>query len=97
MKITQSKLRRIIRKVLLEGAYEKLNSDATGDSRNLDQELHFGLTNEVEDICMRYQQDFAEYGVTEQDIFEELKIVVNGMSMKNIQKFSIEEDGPQIP
>ena len=97
MKITQSKLRRILRRVLREGAHEKLNSDATGDSRNLDQELYFGLTNEVEDICMRYSQDFAEYGVTEQDIFEELKLVVNGMSMKNIQKFSIEEDGPQIP
>ena len=89
MKITQPKLRRIIRRVLREGAHEKLNSDATGDSRNLDQELHFALTNDVEMICMQYQQQFAKYGVTEQDILEELKLIVNDMSMENIETFSL--------
>lgn len=48
MKITIPKLRRIIRKTLTEGTYEKLNADVTGDSANLDQEVFFGLMEDVE-------------------------------------------------
>ena len=78
MRITESKLRRIIRKTLREGAYEKLNSDATGDSSNLDQELYFDLAREVEAICEKYATDprFAQYGINEADVLEELKIVI---------------------
>ena len=87
MKVTKRQLRKIIQKTLRESAHAKLNSDATGNSRNLDQELHFALTNDVEMLCMQYQQQFAEYGVTEQDILEELKLIVNDMSMTNIQSY----------
>ena len=89
MKITQSKLRRIIRKTLREGAHEKLTDDATGGSTNEDQVLHFALTNDIEMLCMQYQQHYAKYGVTEQDILEEIKLIVNDMSMTNIETFSL--------
>ena len=78
MKISKTQLKRIIRKTLREGAYEKLNSDATGDSSNLDQELYYDLANEVEAICEKYATDprFAQYGVNEADVLEELKLVI---------------------
>ena len=83
MRITESKLRRIIRKTLQEGVYEKLNNDATETSSNLDQEVHFGLEEDVIELCKKYADDlrYAQYGVTLEDIFEELKHVVNGIDI----------------
>ena len=78
MKITKRQLKRIIReeyrKTLHEGVYEKLNSDVTGDSSNLDQEVHFGLEKDVEELCRKYSIDnlrYSQHGVTTADIFEE--------------------------
>ena len=81
MKLSKHQLRRIIRKTLREGVYEKLNNDATETSSNLDQEVHFGLEEDVEKLCRKYADDirYAQYGVTAKDVFEELKEVVNGM------------------
>jgi len=78
MKITKRQLKRIIRKTLREGAYEKLNADVTGDSSNLDQELYFDLAQEVEALCEKYATDprFAQYGITDADVLEELKNVI---------------------
>ena len=87
--MNKTKLKRILRRVLREGAHEKLTDDATGGSTNEDQVLHFALTNDIEMLCMQYQQHYAEYGVTEQDILEEIKLIVNEMSMTNIETFSL--------
>ena len=63
---------------LQEGTHEKLNSDVTGNSDNLDQEMYFDLAREVEDLCEKYSSDerFAPYGVTPADVLEELKNVI---------------------
>ena len=81
MKLSKRQLRRIIRKTLREGVYEKLNSNVTGDSSNLDQEVHFGLEQDVEALCRKYADDlrYAQHGVTAADIFEELKHVISQM------------------
>ena len=82
MKITKRQLKRIIRKTLHEGVHEKLNSEVTGDSSNLDQEVHFGLEKDVEALCRKYSLDdlrYSQHGVTAADIFEELKHVISQM------------------
>ena len=76
MKITKRQLKQIVRKTLREGAYEKLNADVTGDSANLDQELYFGLAEEVEALCEKYATRYAQYGVSAADVMEELKTVI---------------------
>ena len=78
MKLSKRQLKRIIRKTLQEGTYEKLNSDVTGDSSNLDQEIYFGLANDVEALCEKYATDprYAKYGITVSDVLEELKNVI---------------------
>ena len=83
MKLSKTQLRRIIRKTLREGIYEKLNSDVTGDSSNLDQEVHFGLEEDIVELCKKYADDlrYAQHGVTIQDVFEELKNVVNQLDI----------------
>ena len=87
MKVTKRQLRKIIQKTLQESAHAKLTDDATGGSTNEDQVLHFALTNDIEMLCMQYQQQYAKYGVTEQDILEEIKLIVNDMSMTNVQSY----------
>ena len=79
MKLSKSQLRRIIRKTLQEGVYEKLNADATEDSSNLDQEVYFGLEGDVIELCKKYADDirYAQHGVNLEDVFEELKHVVS--------------------
>ena len=74
MKLSKRQLRRIIRKTLREGVYEKLNSDVTGDSSNLDQEVYFGLEKDLVDLIQKYADDlrYAQHGVTAEDVFEEL-------------------------
>ena len=51
MKLSKTQLRRIIRKTLQEGSYEKLNDDATGSGMNLDQEVFFGLEEDLLALC----------------------------------------------
>ena len=81
MKITKRQLRKIIQKTLRESAHAKLTDDATGGSSNLDQELHFALQNDIIMLCQQYSQHYAEYGVTEQDILDEIRAVMEGMKM----------------
>ena len=84
MEITESKLRQIIRKTLREGSYEKLNSRVTGDSSNLDQEVYFGLEQDVEDLCNKYADNirYAQHGVNAKDVFETLKKVISQIDPK---------------
>jgi len=100
MKISKVQLRRIIRKTLTEGTYEKLNADVTGDSANLDQEVFFGLMEDVEALSEilgvspseiptgqtigealsnKYASNprYADYGVTLEDVLEELSAVLS--------------------
>ncbi len=93
MKITESKLKRIIRKTLREGlsfqnfgTYEKLNSEATGDSSNLDQEVYFGLIEDVESLCKKYASDprYAQYGITAADVLEDLKEVISEIDPREL-------------
>lgn len=81
MKITKRQLKRVIRKTLREGTYEKLNDDATGDSSNLDQEVYFGLEEGVIALINKYANDprYSQHGVTAADVLEELKNVIRGM------------------
>ena len=83
MKLSKTQLRRIIRKTLREGVYEKLNNDATETSSNLDQEVYFGLEEDVIELCKKYADElrYAQYGVTLEDVFEELKHVVSGIDI----------------
>ena len=78
MKLSKRQLKRIVRKVLREGTYEKLNSNVTGDDANLDQEVFFGLSEDVMELCEKYASNprYAQYGVTIADVLEELKNVI---------------------
>ena len=88
MKLSKRQLRRIIRKTLREGVYEKLNSDVTGDSSNLDQEVYFGLEKDLVDLIQKYADDlrYAQHGVTAEDVFEELKNVVSQLDLSTHPK-----------
>ena len=85
MKITQSKLRSIIRKTLRESAHAKLNADATNNSANLDQELHFALQNDIIMLCQQYAQHYAEYGVNEQDVLDEIRAAIEDLSLNDME------------
>ena len=86
MKLSKRQLKRIIRKTLQEGlsfqnfgTYEKLNSEVTGDDSNLDQEVYFGLIEDVKTLCQKYSTDprYAQYGITAADVLEDLKEVTS--------------------
>ena len=83
MKLSKRQLKRIIRRTLREGTYEKLNADVTGDDSNLDQEVFYGLSEDVVLICEKYANDprYAQYGITPDDVLEELKNVVNDIRL----------------
>ena len=68
---------------LQEGTYEKLNSTVTGDSSNLDQEVFFGLSEDVLELCEKYANDprYSRYGITVEDVLEELKNVVSDIQV----------------
>ena len=85
MKLTKRQLRNIIRNTLQESAHAKLNSDATGDSRNLDQELHFALQNDIIMLCQQYSQHYAEYGVNEQDVLDEIRAAIEDLSLSKME------------
>ena len=78
-------LRRILRKAINEsietGVSRKLNADATNDSSNLDQEVHFGLEDGIEQLVSSFADDerYSQHGVTYEDVFEELLVVVEQM------------------
>ena len=57
-------------------AYEKLNDDATGTGQNLDQVLYFGLQEQIIEICKQRAEQFSEFGVTIQDVLEEIRWVL---------------------
>ena len=95
MRIKKSKLRCIVRKTLREGlsfqsfgTYEKLNSDVTGDSSNLDQEVYFGLIEDVKMLCQKYSTNprYAQYGVTAADVLEDLKEVISEIDPQELEK-----------
>ena len=81
MKLSKRQLRQIIRKTLQEGAYEKLNSEVTGDDSNLDQEVYFGLEEGIEELIALFAENerYAKHGVTYNDVFEEFLNVVDDM------------------
>jgi len=58
-------------------AYEKLNDDATGTGQNLDQVLYFGLQEQIIEICKQRAEQFSEFGVTIQDVLEEIRCVLD--------------------
>ena len=57
-------------------AYEKLNDDATGTGQNLDQVLYFGLKEQILEICKQRSKEFSKYGVTEEDVLDEIRCVL---------------------
>ena len=88
MKITKRQLKRIIReekvKILREarkGTHEKLHQAASGDPRNLDQEVYFGLEQGVQDLVAKFANNprYTEYGVTSMDVLIELQNVVKAL------------------
>ena len=93
MEITKRQLRQILRKTLQEGlsfqnhgTYEKLNSDVTGDLSNLDQEVYFGLIEDVKMLCQKYSTNprYAQYGVTAAEVLEDLKEVIEEIDPREI-------------
>ena len=90
MKLSKRQLKRIIReeklKILREGTHEKLNSDVTGDSSNLDQEVFFGLIEDVEALCYKYASDprYAQHGITAADVLEDLIVVVSEIDPREL-------------
>ena len=88
MKLSKRQLQRIIReekvKILREarkGTHAKLNADASGDPRNLDQEVYFGLEAGVKELVAEFANDprYTEYGVTSMDVLLELQNVVKAL------------------
>ena len=57
-------------------AHEKLNDDATGTGQNLDQVLYFGLQKQILEICKQRAKQFAKYGLTENDVLDEIRCVL---------------------
>ena len=57
-------------------AHEKLNDDATGTGQNLDQVLYFGIQEQILEICKQRAEQFSKYGVTIQDVLEEIRCVL---------------------
>ena len=88
MKISKKHLRQIIReeqqKLIREarkGAHAKLHAAASGDPRNLDQEVYFGLEAGVKELVAEFANDprYTEYGVTSMDVLLELQNVVKAL------------------
>ena len=88
MKLSKRQLKRIIRKTLQEGTYEKLNYDVTGDSSNLDQEVYFGLEKDLVDLIQKYADNirYMQHGVNAEDVFEELKRVIRELDLSTHPK-----------
>jgi len=63
-------------------AHSKLNDDATGTGQNLDQVLHFGLIEQIQNICKDRAQQFAEHGLTQHDVLEEIKRILSQDSVE---------------
>ena len=57
-------------------AYEKLNDDTTGTGQNLDQVLYFGLREQILEIVKQRTEQFSEYGLTPEDILDEIRCVL---------------------
>lgn len=57
-------------------AHSKLNDDVTGTSENLDQVLYFGLQDQIREICRQRSEQFKKYGVTQQDVLDEIRCVI---------------------
>ena len=88
MKLSKRQLKRIIReekvKILREarkGTHAKLHAAASGDPRNLDQEVYFGLEAGVKELVAEFANDprYTEYGVTSMDVLLELQNVVKAL------------------
>ena len=88
MKLSKRQLKRIIReekvKILREarkGTHAKLHAAASGDPRNLDQEVYFGLEAGVKELVAELANDprYTEYGVTSMDVLLELQNVVKAL------------------
>ena len=58
-------------------AHEKLNDDSTGTGHNLDQVLYFGLQEQILEICKQRAEQFVKYGVTEKDVLDEIRCVLD--------------------
>ena len=58
-------------------AHEKLNDDATGTGQNLDQVLYFGLQEQLLEIAKQKSQQFAKYGLNEEEILNEMRSILS--------------------
>lgn len=85
MRISKRQLQRIIReekrKLVKESMYGKLGDDATGSGMNLDQEVYFGLEQEILALVEKFANNprYARYGVTHDDVVEVLKDLCSNM------------------
>ena len=73
-------------------AHKKLNDDTTGTGQNLDQVLYFGLQEQILEICKQRAEQFSEYGVSLQDVLEEIRCV-----LKEENETILENDNQQQP
>lgn len=58
-------------------AHSKLCDDVTGAGENLDQVLYFGLKEQIREICRQRSEEFSKYGVTEEDVLDEIRCVLS--------------------
>jgi hypothetical protein len=58
-------------------AHSKLNDDATGTGHNLDQVLYFEAQEQILEICKQKSQQFAEYGLTPDDVLNEIRSILD--------------------
>ena len=73
-------------------AYEKLNDDATGLGDNLDQVLYFGLQEQIIEICKQRAQEFSEFGVTVEDVLNEIRCVLDNENETIIEEVQSDTD-----
>jgi len=72
-------------------AHAKLTDDATGTGQNLDQVLHFGLIEQIKDICKTRSQQFSEYGLTQHDVLEEIKRILPQLTVELVKSLENQE------
>ena len=77
-------------------AYEKLNDDATGSGHNLDQVLYFGLQEQIIEICKQRAQEFSEFGVTVEDVLNEIRCVLDNENETIIEEVQSDTDNQSI-
>ena len=73
-------------------AHEKLCDDSTGTGENLDQVLYFGLQEQIIEICKQRAQEFSEFGVTVEDVLNEIRCVLDNENETIIEEVQSDTD-----